>query len=234
MASTRQTFCRICESVCGLDVSVAGDRVVGIRPNARHVGSDGFACIKGLNQHKMFSSPDRLRHPERRVGDRWERVSWQQALSDIGARVSALRETREPDSSHNSWTHNIEQHVGSGTNHLYLHPADAARLGLADGDAADVSTRVATVRVPVKLLPDLMPGTVALPHGWGHQHATGLSVASRTRGVNVNLLAADGPDALESVSGMANLTGFEVEVRPAAGPLDPSSWSGIAPSPLET
>ena len=34
-------------------------------------------------------------------------------------------------------------------------------------------------RVPVKLLAELMPGTVALPHGWGHQHATGLSVASR-------------------------------------------------------
>ncbi|MDJ0852128.1 MAG: hypothetical protein QNK04_27480, partial [Myxococcota bacterium] len=81
---------------------------------------------------------------------------------------------------------------------------------------------------PVRLLADLMPGTVALPHGWGHQHATGLSVASRTTGVNVNLLAADGPDEIEKVSGMANLTGFPVEVRPAAGPLEPRSWSGIA------
>ena len=54
-------------------------------------------------------------------------------------------------------------------------------------DRTDVSTETATVRVPIKLLPDLMPGTVALPHGWGHQAATGLSVASKTRGVNVNL-----------------------------------------------
>ena len=52
-------------------------------------------------------------------------------------------------------------------------PSDAERLGLEDGDLADVSTEVATVRLPVKLLDDLMPGTVALPHGWGHQHATG-------------------------------------------------------------
>jgi len=52
---------------------------------------------------------------------------------------------------------------------------------------------------------DLMPGVVALPHGWGHQHARGLSVASRTRGVNVNLLAADGPDRIERISGMAHL-----------------------------
>jgi formate dehydrogenase len=81
--------------------------------------------------------------------------------------------------------------------------------------------------VPVKLLGDLMPGTVALPHGWGHQHARGLSVAARTRGVNVNLLAADGPEQLERVSGMAHLTGFVVEVTPAAGEFDPHSWSGM-------
>ena len=114
-----------------------------------------------------------------------------------------------------------------GTNYLYVHPDDAARLGLADGDDADVSTAVATVRLPVRLLADLMPGTVALPHGWGHQHAVGLSVASRTRGVNVNLLAADGPGRLEAVSGMAHLTGFVVDVVPAAGPQDVTSWSGL-------
>jgi hypothetical protein len=68
---------------------------------------------------------------------------------------------------------------------------------------------------------------VALPHGWGHQHATGLSVASRTRGVNVNLLAADGPDQLDPASGMAHLTGIPVEVAPAAGPRDDRDWSGL-------
>jgi formate dehydrogenase len=140
--------------------------------------------------------------------------------------------TKRAVTTHNSWTHNLEDFVdGSrGTNHLYVHPDDAARLGLTDGGLADVATETGTVRVPVRLLADLMPGTVALPHGWGHQHAPGLSVASRTRGVNVNLLAADGPDRIERVSGMAHLTGFVVDVRPAAGPQDATSWSGIAPT----
>jgi formate dehydrogenase len=129
--------------------------------------------------------------------------------------------------THNSWTHNIADFVHDSTNHLYMHPADAAEHGLADGALADVSTETATVRIPVKLLADLMPGTVAMPHGWGHQHAVGLSVASKTTGVNVNLLAADGADRIERVSGMSHLTGFVVEVKPAAGPLDPTSWSGM-------
>jgi anaerobic selenocysteine-containing dehydrogenase len=138
--------------------------------------------------------------------------------------------TKRHVKTHNSWTHNHADFVtgDGGTNYLYVHPEDATRAGLADGALADVSSETATLRVPVKILSDLTPGTVALPHGWGHQAARGLSVASRTRGVNVNLLAADGPDKLERLSGMAHLTGIAVEVRPAAGPQDPTSWSGIA------
>jgi hypothetical protein len=73
-----------------------------------------------------------------------------------------------------------------------------------------------------------MRGTVALPHGWGHQSATGLSVARKLGGVNVNILAADGPDNVEPLSGMAQLTGIRVQVTPAAAAVDSSSWSGIA------
>lgn len=131
--------------------------------------------------------------------------------------------------THNSWTHNAEEFTGPrfSTNHVYLHPDDARSLGLDEDELADVSTEVATVRVPVRLNKDLMPGVVAVPHGWGHQHAKGLSVASRTTGVNVNLLAADGPDRIEKVSGMANLTGFVVEVAAATGPQDTRDWSGV-------
>ncbi len=136
--------------------------------------------------------------------------------------------TKRAITTHNSWTHNIEEFVSGdrSTNHLYVHPDDANRLGVHEGSLADVSTDTATVRVPVKLLSELMPGTVALPHGWGHQDSK-MGVASKTTGVNVNLLAADGPDKLEKVSGMAHLTGFLVDVKPAAGALDPNHWSGI-------
>ncbi|NUP08514.1 MAG: molybdopterin-dependent oxidoreductase [Polyangiaceae bacterium] len=139
--------------------------------------------------------------------------------------------TKRAITTHNSWTHNLPEFVEGdrSTNYLYVHPEDAKRLGLSDGAIADVSSDTATVRVPVKVLKDLMPGTVALPHGWGHQHATGLSVASKTGGVNVNLLAADGPNRLEKLSGMAHLTGLPVDVKPAAGPRDPTSWSGMPP-----
>ena len=136
--------------------------------------------------------------------------------------------TKRAITTHNSWTHNIEEFVTRerGTNHLYMHPDDASRIGLSEGDLADVSTEVSTVRVPVRLLSELMPGSVALPHGWGHQDSK-MGVASRTSGVNVNLLAADGPENLEKLSGMAHLTGIIVDVKPATGELNSGHWSGI-------
>ncbi len=131
--------------------------------------------------------------------------------------------------THNSWTHNLERFVrgGQAGNRLHMSPIDAERLGLAEGDCVDVRTAAATVRVPIKITRDLPPLTVALPHGFGHQQASGLAVASQAPGVNANLLPLDGPAALDPLSGQAQLTGIPVDVEPARGPYDPRSWSGI-------
>lgn len=133
-------------------------------------------------------------------------------------------------STHNSWTQNIAELTNGEmgqTNYLYMHPDDALAKGLTEKSAADIHSRTNTIRLPVKLLNTLLPGTVAVPHGWGHQHARGLGVASKLGGANVNILAADGADAIEAVSGMAHLTGIPVRIEKAAGPIDPTSWSGI-------
>lgn len=138
--------------------------------------------------------------------------------------------TKRMHSTHNSWTQNIAELTNGEmghTNYVYMHPEDAQAKGLSEKSAADIHSQTSTIRLPVKLLKTLMPGTVAVPHGWGHQHARGLGVASKLAGANVNLLAADGPESLERVSGMAHLTGIRVRVEKAAGPIDAQCWSGI-------
>ncbi len=76
------TFCRICEALCGLEAVVENGRVVEVRPDEAHIATDGFACPKGLKQHKIYDSPDRLRHPMRRGPNGWEPVPWEVALHD--------------------------------------------------------------------------------------------------------------------------------------------------------
>jgi anaerobic selenocysteine-containing dehydrogenase len=77
-----------------------------------------------------------------------------------------------------------------------------------------LSSASGAVEVPVELDDDLMPGTVSLPHGWGHSAAAGWRIAARAgeTGCNANQLAADGPAALEPLSGMCRFNGIEVEV----------------------
>jgi anaerobic selenocysteine-containing dehydrogenase len=118
--------------------------------------------------------------------------------------------------SHNSWFHNLPSFVEGrrSTNYLYMHPEDGRKVGVESGRVVEVRSRVASIRLPVRLTDEMMVGAVALPHGWGHQAADGLSVASKTTGANVNLLAADGPDELEYFSGMAKLNGIWVDVVP--------------------
>jgi len=118
--------------------------------------------------------------------------------------------------SHNSWMHNIDAFVRGArdTNYLYMHPSDAAVRALRTGDLCEVKTPIGAIQVPVKITDELMPGAVALPHGWGHQRAEGLSIARRTRGVNANVLSPDGSASLERLSGMTLLTALEVQVEP--------------------
>lgn len=191
-----------------------------LRPD--HAGGDylGKRCV--TDDGRVQLAPPVFVEQARALDAEFERD-----LARVDDRLRLI--TRRSVTTHNSWTHNFEEFVDGGRdgNVLYVHPEDATRLGLASGDPADVISDTATVRLPVELLDDLLPGTVALPHGWGHQHAKGLGVASRTRGVNVNLLAADGPERLERISGMAHLTGIPVEVRRARGPQDERTWSGL-------
>ena len=152
-------------------------------------------------------------------------IQFQKEISDI-SQFKLI--TKRAVTTHNSWTHNFEGFVRepNHTNYLYMSPADAGELGLNDGDMVDVTSETSTVRLPLQISDDLGPKTVALPHGWGHQHS-GLGVAKKTAGVNVNILAASGPSKIDHVSGMALLTGILVKIAKARGEQNIHSWSGL-------
>ena len=58
--------------------------------------------------------------------------------------------------------------------------------------------------------------------------------AKKTSGVNVNILAADGIEHIEKVSGMSQLTGFEVAIEKYDGSIVEHSWSGLPQDQLIT
>jgi anaerobic selenocysteine-containing dehydrogenase len=120
--------------------------------------------------------------------------------------------------SNNSWMHNVEVLVkGKDRCTLHVHPDDAARIGVATGKLACVSSRTGAVEVTVEVTDAIMPGVVSIPHGWGHDlDGSALSVAASRPGVNSNLLA-DGA-LFDPLSGNAVLNGIPVEVAPVKAP----------------
>ncbi|MFT5443000.1 MAG: anaerobic selenocysteine-containing dehydrogenase [Myxococcota bacterium] len=97
MPETKITFCRICEATCGLEVDVENNRIADIRPDKNHVVSKGYACVKGTRWASVQDSPDRVLHPLKRVDGKFERISWDQAISEIAAKVKALVRTHGPE-----------------------------------------------------------------------------------------------------------------------------------------
>jgi anaerobic selenocysteine-containing dehydrogenase len=159
----------------------------------------------------------KLRTPARRV-----RLAPPEIVAEIERLVSAngddprfplrmigMRELR----SHNSWMHNAPLLMRGGrVQALRVHPDDAAAHGLEDGAEARLESKDGVVTVPVIVSDEMTPGTVALPHGWGHRG--GWQLANRHAGANVNLLAGAQPGDLERLAGMAHLNGIPVRVSP--------------------
>ncbi|KPI18206.1 Nitrate reductase [Actinobacteria bacterium OK074] len=116
--------------------------------------------------------------------------------------------------SNNSWLHNVPALTG-GSNRctLHIHPEDAARLGLVDGDPVRVKGAGGAVTAPVEITDGIRRGVVSLPHGWGHDRpGTRMAHAAQDPGVNVNQLL-DG-SLLDPLSGTAVLNGVPVELAP--------------------
>ncbi|WP_458242862.1 molybdopterin oxidoreductase family protein [Streptomyces sp. MAI_2237] len=117
--------------------------------------------------------------------------------------------------SNNSWMHNVPALTG-GSNRctLHLHPEDAERLGVRDGDPVRVKGAGGEVTAPAEVTDAVRRGVVSLPHGWGHDRpGTRMSHAATDPGVNVNQLL-DG-SLLDPLSGNAVLNGVPVEVAAA-------------------
>ncbi len=96
MTETRRTYCGLCHPRCGLRLEIEGGRAVKVSGDPEHPITRGRICSRGKLMLDHVYHPDRINYPLKRTGERgsgqWERLTWDQALDEVAAKLHALRE----------------------------------------------------------------------------------------------------------------------------------------------
>ena len=205
-------------------LSEGGDRY-GLRR-----GGLTFSRLSGQHPHGVVVAP------HIRTGVLGEVVVYRHgrirlAHDDIAAEIAAMVRRSQPGSqserfpmrmigmreprSENSWMHNAPLLMrGERVQRALMHLDDAAERGIDDGDTVEVSSPHGRIALEVTLAADIVPGAIAVPHGWGHKGTGGWQLANRAGGANANQLTSSDPKDVEALAGMSWLTGVPVQVEP--------------------
>ncbi|KAA3622888.1 MAG: formate dehydrogenase, partial [Bacteroidetes bacterium] len=140
------TTCFNCESACGLTAFIDKEtnKIRKLEGNPYHPGSRGRNCAKGPATINQLTDPDRILYPLKRKGNRgdgeWERISWDQALDEIAAKIrKALKEGRQNEVAyhvgrpgHEGYTNRVLQAWGIDGHNSHTNICSAgARTGYA-------------------------------------------------------------------------------------------------------
>ena len=198
-----------------------GDRPGGLsldlaRQHPHGVPIEDFDAYQEWRRH--------ARHPEGKL-DLWnDTIAGDfQRLRDEGLRLKPGQDQlrlfgRRSVRNINSWMHNVGDLVkgDAGSPALFMHPDDASARAIEDGQLVSVAGKHRAVNCQVRLTPDVVPGSVCYPHGWGHGGASNWAVAKQTRGVNINDIISSDVEDLDPLTGSPVFDGFPVTITTVA------------------
>ncbi len=161
--------------------------------------------------------PDRLRTADKAI-----RCDVPELMADLETRFAAWAIEPPPEGlvligrrhirNNNSWLGNSRRLAkGPLRCTLLIHPDDAATRDIGDGDTVTVASAAGSVSLPAEISDAMMPGSVSMPHGFGHgREGIRLGVARERPGVSINDLTER--QRIDPLSGNAALVGTPVAV----------------------
>ena len=90
MGTLHKTGCVLCAQNCGLEIEVENNRIVKVKADKSNVKSEGYICRKGMNVAYHQHNADRLKYPLKKVGNKFERISWDQAIDEIASKLKGI------------------------------------------------------------------------------------------------------------------------------------------------
>ena len=97
----KKTHCQFCSNMCGVLVHTENGKVMDIRGNPDHPLTRGFTCERVRIAPKWLYHPGQLKFPLKRAGGRgegkWRRISWDEAMAEIGHKLLSLKKEYGPE-----------------------------------------------------------------------------------------------------------------------------------------
>ncbi len=99
--SIKRLICTFCNCNCGVLAHVREGKIVRITGNPDNAISGGYVCRRIKYAIKWLYHPEQLKYPLKRLGARgenkWQRITWEQALGEIAEKLGALKEKYGPE-----------------------------------------------------------------------------------------------------------------------------------------
>ncbi len=109
----KRTVCTHCSVGCAIDAVVQNGVWVHQEPVFDSPLNLGAHCAKGasIREHGMTENSHRLKYPMKLVNGKYQRISWDQAVNEIGDKMLAIRKQSGPDAMYfiGSSKHSNEQ-----------------------------------------------------------------------------------------------------------------------------
>jgi formate dehydrogenase major subunit len=94
----RKNVCTHCSVGCTVIAEVENGVWTGQEPGWESPINRGSHCAKGAATRELVHSDRRLRYPLKMVNGQWTRISWDQAINEIGDKLMEIRQKSGPDS----------------------------------------------------------------------------------------------------------------------------------------
>ena len=97
----KRTICTHCSVGCAIDAVVQNGVWVRHEPVFDSPINLGAHCAKGasIREHGMTHDSHRLKYPMKLVGGKWQKVSWDQALDEVGKKMLEIKKASGPDAT---------------------------------------------------------------------------------------------------------------------------------------
>ena len=89
--SYTDSTCTLCPGGCGITVRKIDNRVVKIEGRENHPVNNGGICVLGLSGPQLLYGPTRVKSPLKKINGIFQKITWEQALSEITEKLMALR-----------------------------------------------------------------------------------------------------------------------------------------------